>query len=136
MNDVLMSQYMAQSSSDSAFGAIGGLVSLVFVVVMYLAICFPVYKIAERCGAESPWMAFVPILNLWLMVTEMAQLDWWYIILMFIPLVNILVAVYLWMKIAENAGFPSWMAFLLLIPVVNIGVLFYMAFGPQTALTR
>ena len=91
------------------------------------------YETALRCGAENPWFQFVPILNNYSLVVEIAKLEWRYIILVFTPLVNIVAGMYILYRVVENAGFPRWTIFLLLVPVLGFFVPFYWAFGPQPA---
>ena len=134
MHELLTNQYLAQSSTDVGGGLLGGIGGIVVGLVLYALFTFPMYKIAERCGAENPWFQFVPLLNVYGLVVEMAQLDWWWILLCLIPFVNIFVIIYIYCKVAENAGFPTWTGILMIVPVVNLLLLYYWAFGPQTAL--
>jgi hypothetical protein len=111
---------------------LGGLVMLVFMVVVYLAVTFPLYTIAQKMNEENAWMAFVPIAQAFLVIS-MAGREWWWFILLLIPLINIVVAIILWMAIAENLGQPSWMGILMIVPLLNLGLLYYWAFGPIAA---
>ena len=69
-----------------------------------------------------------PIINLWILV-QCAGKEWWWILLLFIPLVNIVVQVIIWMAIAERRGKPSWTGILIIVPVVNIFMPGYFAFS-------
>ena len=130
MGEFFSNQFSAQSTSGDSVGSplAGGFI-IIFSLIAYVVVMIPTYKIAQKCGAEHPWLVIIPLANLWGLVVEMAELDWWYILLFLIPLVNIFVVIYVWMKIAENAGFPSWMGVLIIVPLVNIAILYYMAFG-------
>ena len=115
--------YLAQTNAGNP------LITLVLAVVFYLAFTVPVYKIAERLNQENAWMAFVPIANLFLLAS-MAGKEWWWVLLMLIPLINIIIFIILWMGVAENLGHPSWMGILMIVPLVNFAILYYWAFGP------
>jgi hypothetical protein len=81
-------------------------------------------------------MAWVPFLNVWQMV-QIARKEWWYFLLMFVPLVNIVVFIIVWMKIAELRNMPSWLGILMIISPVNLIVLGFLAFkdAPLPAVT-
>lgn len=73
-------------------------------------------------------MIWIPIVNLVPLLT-VAKQPIWFIILFFVPLVNIVMGILLWVKICEARGKPGWLVILLFIPVVNIAFLPYLAFS-------
>jgi sterol desaturase/sphingolipid hydroxylase (fatty acid hydroxylase superfamily) len=97
-------------------------------ILFYLYITVSIYFIANKSGSDNAWFAFVPILNLILLLQIAGKPIWW-ILLFFIPLVNIVMAVLVWMGVAEARGKPSWMGILMLIPGVNLVVIGYLAFS-------
>lgn len=101
---------------------------LILVLAMYVLMAMPLYTIGEKTGSDHSWFAFVPILNLVLML-EVAGKELWWILLMFIPCINIFVLVMIWMGVAEAMDKPSWIGVLMLVPVLNILVPFYIAYG-------
>lgn len=111
-----MNQYISQSTS------------LIIAVAFYLILAFPLYAMGQKTDSTHSWFAFVPILNLVLML-EIAGKDLWWILLMLIPCVNIVVFIIVWMGIAEAMNKPSLLGLLMLIPVVNLIVPYYLAFG-------
>jgi hypothetical protein len=63
---------------------------------------------------------------------QLSDKPMWWIILAFIPCVNlvwIVFAVLVWMVIAERRGFPNWWGILIIIPLVNLIVPGYLAFA-------
>lgn len=86
------------------------------------------YLIAKKLGEDNAWFAFIPILNLWLLV-EMAGEDWWYMLLMFLPIANIFVYGYLWWQIADQRDKPPWIGLLCIIPCVNLFAMGFLAAG-------
>jgi len=104
----------------------GGMLIGWLAIYVYCALAF--MTIASKTGTENAWMAWVPILNLWLMV-QIAQKEAWWLILFFIPMVNVGAAVVVTMAIAERVGKPSWWGILTVVPVVNLIVPGYLAWG-------
>ncbi len=124
-------------NNDAASGAASGLLGLgvmgmflIGLAALYIIFSLPLYVIAQKLGSEMAWLAFIPIANLWLMC-DVAGKEWWWILLMFIPFINIIIFIMLWMAIAENLDQPSWLGLLLLVPIANIIMPFYLAFASQ-----
>jgi hypothetical protein len=121
----------ASSTNDAAAVAAGGMmfmVQMIFAIGLYLIMGFALMTIAKKLGEENGWWGFVPILNLLLMV-KLAQKEMWWVILFFIPCVNIVIMVMCWMVIAERRGKPNWMGILMIVPCVNWIVPLYIAFS-------
>lgn len=91
-------------------------------LVMYVIIAFFLMKIAKKAGRTDGWMAWIPILNIVLMI-QIAGKAWWWIFLFLIPLVNIVLAFYIWIEIAKKMGKPGWYGVLMIVPLVNIWLL-------------
>ena len=73
--------------------------------------------IAKKTNTENAWWAWIPIANIILML-NIAKKPLWWIILFFIPLVN-LVMIVLCMAIAEAVKKPNWWGILMIVPVVE-----------------
>jgi hypothetical protein len=105
--------------------AIGGFVF----IVIYLYVSFALMTMAKKMKEEKPWLAFIPVANLYLM-SKMAKMHWWpavLIIFAFIPIIgqllSIVVSVFaiIWMwKIFEHFKRPGWWSVLQVIPLVNL----------------
>ena len=99
------------------------------VVIIYLAILVVViagiWKAFEKAGAPG-WAAIIPIYNYYVMV-KMAGKEGWWVILLFIPLVNLIVIFIVSIEIARNfgksTGFGVGMVFLSFIfwPILGFG---------------
>ena len=98
-----------------------------FVLVIYLFAGYCMMQIANKTNTENGWWGFVPILNIILML-QIAQKPIWWILLMFIPLVNIIIMVIVFMAIAERRNKPAWWGILMLVPIVNLIILGALAF--------
>lgn|SRR3989338_3114825 len=104
-------------------------VLLVVLAVFYVYFALALMTIAKKTNTKNPWLAWIPVANLYLM-TEIAGVPWWTLLIVLfvglIPFVGGLVVlgitIWWWWKIAEARGKPGWLAILMLIPVVNIAI--------------
>ena len=101
---------------------------ITFGIASYILFAIPLYVMGQKTNSTHAWFSFVPILNFILML-EIAGKDLWWIILMFVPCVNIVIYVIVWMGIAEAMNKPSWLGILMLLPVFSWILPFYFAFG-------
>lgn len=113
-------------SAAAGFAAMGIMCVVWLFVYLYFSIC--IYKIAQKTGVENAWLAWIPIINIVPLLQAGGKPIWW-IILMFIPLLNIVIAIIVWMAVAENRGKPSWIGILIIVPIVNIFIPAYLAFS-------
>ena len=64
-------------------------------MIVYLAILVielvSMWKLFEKAGKPG-WAAIIPIYNV-LVMLEIAKKEWWYLLLMFIPIVNFVIAI-------------------------------------------
>ena len=97
-----------------------GTFALLFFIIgiaIYVYAAWALMNIAKKANHKYPWLAWIPIANIVLML-QMADLHWAWILLLIgfiIPLLNFLVMiafavimVMAWWKIAEKIGKPGW----------------------------
>jgi hypothetical protein len=104
------------------------LVWLLFVAAIYIYMAICLMKIAKKTGTANGWFAWIPILNLILMI-QCSKKPMWWIIMFFIPFVNIVFSVLVWMGIAEAVKKPSWWGIMAIVPIMNIVMPGYLAFS-------
>lgn len=92
----------------------------------YSALCLML--IAKKTATSGSWMAWVPILNLYLMCKAAGKSGLW-LILFLIPIVNIVAIVLLWAAIAERLGRGAWWGILMLVPIANLIIPGILAFS-------
>lgn len=114
----------------ASFGII--ILAVVAVYVVYYLLCL--FLIAKKLAIPTPWTAWIPVVNLWTIVT-CAGKPWWWILLLFIPLANIFIYIYLWMCISENRGKSKWLGLLILIPTADLVLYGILAFSKGTEKT-
>jgi hypothetical protein len=85
-------------------------------------------KMAKKTGTDNAWFAWIPILNVVLMLTIAKKPIWW-LILFFIPLANLVIGIIVWMEVAKALGKPEWLGILMIVPVANFIVPGYLAFS-------
>jgi hypothetical protein len=103
---------------------IGGLLFYVYFSLMLMIL-------ARKTGTPNAWMAWIPVVNLFLMCQIGRKPAWWGVLLL-IPVVNIVVGVMVWIGIAEARGKPALAGVLVIVPVVNLLVMAYLAAGAAT----
>ena len=110
----------------SALASLGILFVVLVVVYIYFALCL--YFIAKKTQANHAWLAWVPIVQIFLMCS-IGKIRFWWLLLMFVPLINIFIAFFIWYKIIIARGKPWWLLILLVVPLVNYVVMGYLAFS-------
>ncbi|MBI2572843.1 hypothetical protein HYV86_03210 [Candidatus Woesearchaeota archaeon] len=114
-----------------------GLFIFILVIALYVYTSLAIMKIAQRLKVKNPWLAWIPIANLYLL-TQCAQVPWWtmlVILVSWVPLIGGLavaaVSVWWWWKIAERRGKEGWWGVLMLIPIVNFVIMGILAWGKK-----
>ena len=105
-----------------------GMIMLVIVLAVYIFCSLCLFLIAKKLNVSAPWTAWVPLVNLWTVVTAAGK-PWWWILLMFIPIVGPFIGIYLWMCITENLGKNKWLGLLLLVPIAGFVWMGILAFS-------
>ena len=99
--------------------ALSNIVSFVIYAAVYVFLAYCLMVIAGKLSVANGWLAFIPIANVYLMC-KIVGISGWYLLLSFVPLVNVIFFVYLWWKIAERRERPGWYGILMLIPIANL----------------
>jgi len=87
---------LAQQGQDGGF----------IIVAVYLAIIVLVvvgfWKVFTKAG-QPGWAAIVPIFNIYILL-KIAGRPWWWIILLFIPVVGLVIAIIVALDVAKSFG--------------------------------
>jgi hypothetical protein len=118
------------------------IVYLILIIVFYVYFSLCLFSIAKKLNVPSPWLAWIPIVSIWTIVSA-ARKPWWWILLLIVPIINIVIGIYLWICITENLGKNKLLGLLMLVPLVNLLFLGFLAFSregkpvetPETATT-
>ena len=103
-------------------------VMLIFCLAAYIYVALALQTIAKKTNTENAWLAWIPIVNIVLMLAIAKKPVWW-IILFLIPLVNIVISIIVWMAVAEARGKPNWWGILIIVPLVGVIVPGYLAWS-------
>lgn len=115
------------NAADSVNGLIGGM--LIFVAIMWL-ICLAVsilmlvsmWKIFKKAGKPG-WASLVPIYNIYTMC-QIADKQWWYILLLCVPIANIYAMFVIYDGIAKKLGKTSAFAIgMMFLPMIFFPIL-------------
>lgn len=101
---------------------------LIIFLVLWIYIAYSVQKIANKTNTNNAWMAWIPILNLVLML-RISRQPLWVMIGFFIPYVNYLIMAAVWGEIAGVLNKSKWWGLLWLVPVLNLILPGYLAFS-------
>lgn len=113
-----------------AFGMMIFMLILVLAIYIFYAVCL--MKIAKKTGTPNGWFAWIPILNVVLML-QIAKKPIWFLILFLVPLANIIIMILVWMAIAKELKKPDWLGVLMIVPIANLIVPAYLAFSKDEA---
>lgn len=101
-----------------------------FLVIGYIYFSVCLFMIARKLNVSGAWVAFVPILQILTFLSSASKPAWW-ILLFFVPVVNVIIPIYLWICISENLGRDKWLGLLMVVPIVNLVYLGMLAFSNQ-----
>lgn len=121
----------AQSSDGAVQTAIAGtmiLIIVVFALAAYVYVSLALQTIATKTSTPNGWLAWIPIANIFLMLSVAKKPMWWFLLFL-IPLVNIVIAIIVWMAVAEARHKPNWWGILTIVPGVNLVVPGYLAWS-------
>lgn len=82
---------------------------ITYLVIYYLFVAFPYYKMYQRANLKNPWIAFIPLIGQF-KIFNLANFSMWYYLALigiaFIPFVGILIvgifSIYMYYKILKN----------------------------------
>ena len=97
------SLFLPLQDDGGLFGVLYGIFSLTFFCVWLLlaiAAIVGMWKIFEKAG-EAGWKAIIPIYNIWVLLEIVGRPGWW-IILFFIPIVQIIMWILLALDLAKS----------------------------------
>lgn len=62
------------------------MIGLILMIIAFVGM----WKTFEKAGMEG-WKGIVPVYNMYLLITEIAKKPWWYLLLLFVPIANIVI---------------------------------------------
>ena len=99
-------------------GLCGGLIGLAFGLVLIIAM----WKIFTKAGKPG-WAAIIPFYNTWVLLEIVGRPGWW-LVLYFIPFVNLVMAIIVLFDLAKSFGKSGGFAIgMLLLPYIFFPIL-------------
>jgi Family of unknown function (DUF5684) len=121
---LLPSAVFAQDNNNALTAGLGmGIifVALLFGLAAYIYMSLALQTIATKTNTANAWLAWIPIANIFLMLSIGKKPMWWFLLFL-VPLLNIIMLIIVWMAVAEARGKPSWWGILTIVPVANLVV--------------
>lgn len=106
------------------------MLELFCIFCFYLFPSYCIFIIAKKFGAQDKTRAWIPIISI-LLLCEITERPNYYVLLMFIPFVNLFVWGALWMDIAGGLGHDRTLGILAAIPLIHLIGMGYIAFAAQ-----
>ncbi len=88
--------------------------------------CLGLQKLVKKHYPNEAWMAWVPIAMFYVMCKLAGRPGWW-VILCFIPFVNIIIDIVVWYGMCEREGKSGWLGLLVVIPFGSIILVWMLA---------
>lgn len=101
------------------------IIGLIAAIYVYFAMAW--MAIAKKLKYKRPWLAWIPIINFFL-IPILAKKHWTWGFIFLIPIVNIVFFIIWHWKIFELRKYPGWFSLSILIPQVG-GLLYMIAVG-------
>ncbi|MBD0314810.1 MAG: hypothetical protein ICV86_18810, partial [Microcoleus sp. T3-bin5] len=115
--------------SDTATSILGWFAFLFIIsIAFYIYFSLTLMLIARKSNTPGAGLAWIPIVNLILMC-QIARRPAWWILLLFVPFVNLVVYALIWMSIAEVRGHSPLTGALAIVPFVGLIVPAILAIG-------
>ena len=122
------------STTSGLTGAIAamGLFFLILSMVLSILMIVSLWKIFKKAGKPG-WASIIPIYNIYIMC-EIAEKEWWYVLLSCVPFANIYAMIVLYNGMAKRFGKSGgFVAGMILLPVIFFPML---AFGKDAAIVN
>lgn len=122
------------STTSGLTGALAAMGLFFWILSMALSILMIIslWKIFKKAGKPG-WASIIPIYNIYIMC-EIAEKEWWYVLLSCVPFVNIYAMIVLYNGMAKRFGKSGgFVAGMILLPVIFFPIL---AFGKDAAIVN
>ncbi|MET3880855.1 DUF5684 domain-containing protein [Chitinophaga sp. OAE865] len=106
--------------SSSAFGVIFGGTFLILCLVASIFFIICGWKIFEKAGQEG-WKSIIPIYSIYIFLKIIGKPWWWLLIIFFVPIVNIVFAIWATNLLSKSFGKTEGFT----IGLIFLGVIFY-----------
>lgn len=92
--------------------------------LLYVLLIIGMWRIFEKAGVAG-WKSLIPFYNIYVLITKIINKPWWWFLLIFIPVVNVIVAFLINLALARVFG----KGFLFGVGLSFLGFIFYPVLG-------
>ncbi|MGA2371798.1 MAG: DUF5684 domain-containing protein [Candidatus Korobacteraceae bacterium] len=117
---------LLQNNANGVLGSLFGGVMLFVWLAIFVVVIAAGWKVFEKAG-QPGWAIIIPIFNIYIMLKIVGRPGWW-LVLYFIPVINVVIAVIISMDMAKSFGQSAVFGIVLLFLLCGIGYLI-LAFG-------
>jgi hypothetical protein len=95
-----------------------GIVNLILFLGFYAFGSYTSMVIANKLNVPNAWLAWIPLLSVWVFVKSAGK-PWWWILLLFVPLVNIVCFLIMIFAIPPRLGKPALWGLIMFLPIIG-----------------
>ena len=106
------------------------MIGLILMIIAFVGM----WKTFEKAGMKG-WKGIIPVYNMYLLITEIAKKPWWYLLLLFVPIANLVIMIIVGIEVAKafgkGTGFGVGLALLSFVfyPLLGFGDAVYTELG-------
>ena len=90
-----------------------------FVVVLFAVLYTPAFLVARKSDVSAAWVAYIPLVGMWVTILRAAKLSPWLVLIVWIPLIGIVIGATVAWQLPEVHGRSQWWFVANLIPVLG-----------------
>ncbi len=94
----------------------------------HLVMAVALWKMAQRVQEEPAWFAIVPVLNI-LLFLKLSRKPMWWLLLFFVPIVNIIALIAATMSLCERFDVEKWWGLAAIVSPLNLLLYLYLGFA-------
>lgn len=120
-----------EQSTSVAGLAMGFFITFLICLPIYIFTSLALAKIGKELGYKNSWFAWIPLLNL-IMIMQLGEKSAWWIL---VPLVGEIMMIIAIMRITEKRGYDKLLGLLVLTGIGTYILLYLLAWSPKTVTT-
>jgi hypothetical protein len=96
-----------------------GALAIVLILALFAAVYTPAFLVARQSGVSHAWVAYIPLVGMWVTILRAAKLSPWLVLVVWIPLVGIFIALAVAWHLPKDHERSQWWFVVNLIPVIG-----------------
>lgn len=120
-----------EQSTSVAGLAMGYFITFLICLPIYIFTSLALAKIGKELGYKNSWFAWIPLLNL-IMLMQLGEKSVWWILVPFVGGIMMIIAI---MRITEKRGYDKLLGLIVLTGIGSYVLLYLLAWSPKTVAT-